>query len=346
MAKQPLYGLTLAEIREITTSLGLPKFNATQIVQWLYKKHVTTIDEMTNLSKAAREALNENYCIGLHEFEKETISSDGTKKYLFTSTGGNLIETAYIPDKERHTLCVSSQAGCKMGCLFCMTAKQGFQAHLPAGEILNQLRSIREFHQITNLVYMGMGEPMDNIDEVLKSLEILTADYGYAMSPKRVTVSTIGVIPAMKKFLDESRCHLAISIHSPFDEERRKLMPIQSVYSIADVVETLKGYDWKGQRRLTFEYIVFEGINDTKAHINALSRLLHGLKCRINIIHFHSIPGSPLEGASRQKLEWFRDELNKKGLTATVRASRGEDIEAACGLLSTKDSVKQEDPDF
>ena len=253
-----LYGKTRDEIAEIVSEHGLPKFTTKQICEWLYKKDVSSIDQMTNLSKKARAALSEKYEVGLTPSLQVSESKDGTKKYLFKSDGCHYIEAAYIPDKDRHTLCVSSQAGCKMGCLFCMTAKQGFQAHLSTGEILNQLRSIPEFRKITNLVYMGMGEPMDNIDHVLNSLEILTSDYGYAMSPKRINVSTIGVIPAMERFLNESRCHLAISIHSPFDEERRKLMPIQTVYPIADVCDTLRNYDWSGQRRLTFEYIVLK----------------------------------------------------------------------------------------
>lgn len=344
--KTRLYGKTKDEIAEIVAQLALPKFTTSQITDWLYKKDVKTIEEMTNLSKKARTALFDKYEVGLTQFQKVSESSDGTKKYLFQSDSGHYIEAAYIPDENRNTLCVSSQAGCKMGCLFCMTGKQGFQAHLSAGEILNQLRTIPEFHKVTNIVYMGMGEPMDNIDEVLRSLEVLTSDYGYAMSPKRINVSTIGIIPAMERFLNESRCHLAVSIHSPFDEERRKLMPIQTVYPITDVCDVLRKQDWNGQRRLTFEYILFEGVNDTSRHVKALTKLLHGLKCRVNLIVFHPITGSPLKGSIKATMEQFKAELASKGVMTTIRSSRGEDIEAACGLLSTKEMVKEEDPDF
>ncbi len=344
--KTRLYGKTKTQIAEIVKDHGLPKFTTNQITDWLYHKDVTSIAEMSNLSKKARTALSEKYEVGLKTFLQVSESKDGTKKYLFQSDSGHYIEAAYIPDKDRHTLCVSSQAGCKMGCLFCMTGKQGFQAHLSAGEILNQLRSIPEFRKITNLVYMGMGEPMDNIDAVLQSLEILNSDYGYAMSPKRINVSTIGIIPAMERFLKESRCHLAISIHSPFNDERQKLMPIQTIYPIEKVCDVLRNYDWNGQRRLTFEYIIFKGVNDSTRHVKALTKLLHGLKCRVNLIIFHQVPGAELQGAERSVMEQFKNELNKKGVLTTIRSSRGEDIEAACGLLSTKEMVTEEEPDF
>ena len=267
--------------------------------------------------------------------------------YLFPTVGGKFIESAYIPDRDRATLCVSSQSGCKMGCLFCMTAKQGFQSHLSAGEILNQVRAIPEFEKLTNLVYMGMGEPMDNLKNVLASLDILTSDYGYGWSPTRITVSTIGVIPAMREFLEKSKCHLAISLHTPFDEERRKLMPIQNVYKIRDVAEELKQWDFTKQRRVSFEYIMFKDLNDTPAHVKELVRLLNGIKCRINLIRFHPIPGTPLLGSDEQTVQSFKEALNAKGVVTTVRASRGQDIYAACGLLSTKElNKKEEETDF
>ena len=340
-----LYGKTLAELKEVVTSLGMPAFTAKQIVDWLYKKNATDIDQFTNLSLKAREALKNEYQVGYIASTDVQTSVDGTKKYLFPTIGGKFIESAYIPDKDRATLCVSSQSGCKMGCLFCMTAKQGFQSQLSAGEILNQVRAIPEFEKLTNLVYMGMGEPMDNLQNVLASLEILTSDYGYGWSPTRITVSTIGVIPAMKEFLEKSKCHLAISLHDPFDDERRKLMPIQNVYKIHDVIEELKRYDFTKQRRVSFEYIMFKGVNDTTAHVKELVRLLNGLKCRINLIRFHPIPGTPLLGSDEQTVQGFKEALNAKGVVTTVRASRGQDIYAACGLLSTKELNKKEEED-
>ncbi len=342
MAKDLLFGKTLKELQEIVLKEGLPSFTAKQIAQWLYQKKVASIAEMTNLSKKAREILSNNYDLGIQPPSNVQESVDGTKKYLFPAHLNLFIETAYIPGEERKTLCVSSQVGCKMGCLFCMTGKQGFQSQLTAGEIINQIRSIPETDLLSNVVYMGMGEPLDNLDEVLKSLEILTSDWGFAWSPRRINVSTIGIIPAMRRFIQESEAHLAISMHSPFNDERKKLMPIEQVYSIEQVVETLKEYDFGRQRRISFEYIMFRGINDTPAHIKGITKLLNGLRCRINLIKFHPIPDSPLLGSSSETMLWFSDQLNKKGITTTVRRSRGEDIYAACGLLSTKELVKKE----
>ena len=338
--KEPLFGKTLDELRMITAGLGLPKFAATQLADWLYKKEISSIADMTNLSKKARALLEERYTIGLTPPVNVQESNDGTKKYLFSAGDHGFIEAAYIPEKKRNTLCVSSQVGCKMRCLFCMTGKQGFQANLTANEILNQLRSLPQWQEVTNLVYMGMGEPMDNLDEVLKSLEILTAQWGFGFSPKRITVSTIGIVPAMRHFLNESRCHLAVSLHTPFEKERRMLMPVSRKYSIEEILKELKKHDFDRQRRISFEYIVFKNLNDTQRHVKELARLLNGLKCRINLIRFHRIPGSPLESTDEERLQAFKDALNAKGIVTTIRASRGQDIDAACGLLSTRELVK------
>jgi 23S rRNA (adenine2503-C2)-methyltransferase len=344
--KKSLLGMTKAEIELVVAEIGLKKFVARQITDWLYKKHVISIDEMTNISLKDRERLKEQHEIGRQEPVNVKVSKDGTKKYLFNSSANKFIETAYIPDVDRHTLCVSSQVGCKMGCLFCMTGKQGFQGQLTAGEIINQISSILERDKLTNIVYMGMGEPFDNIDEVLKSLEILTSEYGYGMSPKRITVSTIGIIPGLKRYLYESNCHLAVSMHSPFDEERKKLMPIQVVYPLQDVLNELKTFDFGLQRKVFFEYILFKGLNDTPRHVKEIVRILHGLRCRINLIRFHPIPGSTLTPADEETLENFKKALVEKGIRTTVRKSRGQDIYAACGLLSTKSMVKKEESDY
>ncbi len=344
--KERLLGKTLSELEEIVISLGLKKFVAKQIADWLYKKNISNIIEMRNLAKNTRELLSEKYEFGLTAHQSVQVSIDGTKKYLFPAGKNQYIESAYIPDerlegKSRATLCVSSQVGCKMGCLFCMTAKQGFQAQLSSGEILNQIRSLPEKDKLSNIVYMGMGEPFDNLDNVLRSVEILTADWGFAMSPKRITVSTIGMIPGMIKFLEKSEAHLAVSLHSPFEEERKKLMPIENVYRLPKVLNAIKNMDWSGQRRISFEYIMFKGVNDTEKHIKELLKILNGFKCRINLLKFHPIPDSPLESSDMRTMEWFRDQLKAKGVMTTIRASRGEDIFAACGLLSTKELVKR-----
>jgi len=340
--KDQLFGKDLNELQEISLALGLPKFTGKQLADWLYKKEISSIDEMSNLSKNARELLNEKYEFGISAPSKVQVSLDGTKKYLFPTSQNKFIETAMIPDDDRKTVCVSTQVGCKMGCLFCMTGKQGFQGQLTAGEIVNQIRSIKEYGDVSNIVYMGMGEPFDNLDAVLKSLDILTSEWGYAMSPRRITVSSIGIIPAMLRFLNESEAHLAISLHTPFDEERRKLMPVQIAYPIADVVREIRGWDFGRQRRVSFEYILFKGLNDTPFHIRELVKLLSGIRCRINLIRFHPVPGTPLESPDEETINSFRDQLNDKDIIATVRASRGQDIYAACGLLSTKELISKE----
>ncbi len=338
---EKLYGKTLTELTAIVIDLGMPQFSAKQIAHWLYKKHVNIISEMSNISLNFRNILSQKYTVGLEKPIKTQVSIDGTKKYLFPAANDKYIETAMIPDKERKTICVSSQVGCKMGCVFCMTGKQGFNGQLTAGEILNQLRCIDEFEEITNIVYMGMGEPLDNLNEVLKSIEILTSEWGYAMSPHRITVSTIGIIPALKRFLNECECNIAISLHTPFEEERKKLMPVQTAYPIQDVVNEIRSFPINNQRKLSFEYIVFGGLNDTPKHIKEIARLLNGLKSHLNLIRFHPIPDSDLQKTNENSLQYFKDELNKKGILTTIRSSRGQDIYAACGLLSTKSLLEK-----
>ena len=334
--REHLFGKTLEELKDLSIRLGLPSFTGRQLAEWLYKKEVGSFGEMTNLSLTARTLLKENYDTGINPPVDVQESVDGTKKYLFTALEGKFIETAFIPDGKRQTVCVSSQVGCKMGCLFCMTGKQGFQGNLSSGEILNQYRSIPEWRTITNLVYMGMGEPLDNLEEVLKSLEVLTSDWGFALSPRRITVSTIGITPAMLEFLNRSNAHLAVSLHTPFDDERRKLMPVQQVYPLKEVLKEIKSWDFGRQRRISFEYILFKNFNDSASHVNELSRILHGIRCRINLIRFHPIPDTPLESPDEGTINSFKEKLVAKGITTTIRASRGQDIWAACGLLSTK----------
>ena len=333
--KQSLYGLTLSELQTLCTELSLPRFAAKQIARWLYVRRVKAIEEMTDLSKAARAALEEHYELGLAAPLKESCSADGTKKYLFRTSQGEYIESAYIPDSERATLCVSSQAGCRMGCRFCATGRQGLQHSLSTTEIINQILSIPESERLTNLVFMGMGEPLDNMDNVMKALEIITAPWGMAWSPTRVTLSTAGVARELERFMNETKVHLAVSLHNPFHDQRAEIMPIENAYPIREVCDILRHYDFTGQRRVSFEYIVMEGLNDSPAHIKELCRLLDGIKCRINLIRFHKIPDSPYFSPSDERMRKFRDTLTAKGIQTTIRASRGEDIKAACGLLST-----------
>ena len=333
---EALLGKTLEELQHITTDLGMPRFTAKQMAQWIYEKRVRSIQDMTNLSLANRQKLVEaGYEVGYEDPSDAAISKDGTIRYLFATPAGKHIESVYIPDHDRATLCISSQIGCKMNCYFCMTGKQGFNGQLNTTQIINQVFAIPESLSLTNIVFMGMGEPLDNWENVRKALEIITAPWGMAWSPKRVTVSTIGQMQHLPDFLAQSQCHLAISIHSPFDEERLRLMPVQKAYPIAEVLELLRQQDWSHQRNLTFEYIIFKGLNDDTRHAHALIKLLTGLECKVNMIRFHAIPDVELQTSDLAQMERFRDILNEHGLTATIRASRGEDIYAACGMLSS-----------
>ena len=338
--KIELYGASLEQLRALCESLGLPRFAPKQIAKWLYTRFITDIDAMTDLSKVARERLKEHSELGLSAPLKVSVSQDGTKKYLFRTSEGEYIESALIPDGERMTLCVSSQAGCKMGCKFCATGRMGFRHQLSSTEIINQVLSIPERDKLTNLVFMGMGEPLDNIDNLLRTLDILTSEWGMAWSPTRITVSTAGVARTLPRLLDESKVHIAVSLHNPFPEERKEIMPIENSYSIREVCDILRRYDFTGQRRVSFEYIVMEGLNDSPAHIKELCRLLDGIKCRMNLIRFHKIPDSPYYSPSDERMRAFRDTLTAKGIQTTIRASRGEDIKAACGLLSTAEKNK------
>lgn len=381
-----LLGKTLDELKEIALELSLPAFTAKQIADWLYKKRVTSIDKMTNLSKSARERLSKEFVIGIDQTLQVVTSQDGTKKYLFKpqstaerqstagqqSTAGRQsaaerqstaeqqgcasgsIESVIIPDNERKTICVSSQVGCKMACTVCMTGRQGFHGNLSVASILSQFIAVEESQELTNAVFMGMGEPLDNLENVMRAIEVLTADWGFAWSPKRITLSTIGVttqlggrgivwkgveyknVNPLKFFLDNCKVHLAVSLHNPFYEERLALMPAEKSFPLEKTLKLIKEYDFTGQRRVSFEYTMFNKVNDSKRHADRLAQLLRGLECRVNLIRFHSIPDSPLESSPMQVIEHFRERLQASGITATIRASRGEDILAACGMLSGK----------
>ena len=330
-----LYGQTLPQLEALCNRLEMPRFAAKQIARWLYDKHATTIEAMSDLSVRHRALLAETYEVGFAAPEKVSISTDGTKKYLYLTSQNHFIESAYIPDGDRATLCISSQAGCRMGCRFCATGRQGLQHSLSTNEILNQIESLPERERLTNVVFMGMGEPLDNLDSLLPTLEILTSAWGFGWSPTRITVSTAGVASRLERFLEATQVHLAVSLHNPFPHERAEIMPVEKAWPIREVVEILRRYDFTHQRRVSFEYIVMSGLNDSPRHIRELCRLLDGIKCRINLIRFHKIPGSPYFSPDDRAMIAFRDALTAKGIHTTIRTSRGEDIQAACGLLST-----------
>lgn len=337
--KRTLLGLSLNELTDAVVSLGMPRFTGKQIAEWLYHKRVTSIDEMSNISKANRALLAEHFDLGRVAPVTSQLSVDGTRKYLFKVSGGGLVEAVYIPDGERHTLCISSQVGCKMNCLFCMTGKQGFKGHLSVGEIINQVLSVEESESLTNIVYMGMGEPLDNPDNVLASVGVMTAEWGLAWSPKRLTLSTVGVRKGLERFLRDTKCHLAVSLHNPFPKERVEIMPAEKGTCLEETLEMIRAVDFSGQRRVSFEYIVFEGVNDSPTHAQELARILRGIPCRINLIPFHQIPNVPLRPTTAERMEAFKSLLEQKGYVTTIRTSRGEDISAACGMLSTKEQM-------
>ena len=329
-----LLGMTLPQLQELCAAEGFPRFTAKQLCDWLYKKRVESIDAMTNLSLAQRARLNEMAYIGRETPVRCQVSRDGTKKYLFPVLDGHYVEAVYIPEEDRATLCASCQVGCKMGCRFCVTGQQGFHGNLGAGDILNQLFSIPEYGELTNVVFMGMGEPMDNLDAILAATQTMTSDWGLGWSPKRITVSTVGIVSGLKRFLDESQCHVAVSLHNAVPQERLQMMPVQKAFPLSEVLALLRHYDWSGQRRLSFEYTMFRGINDDQQHAQKLVDALKDLDCRVNLIRFHESPEAPYKTSTPTAIKAFQDYLNRHGVTCTLRASRGQDIDAACGLLA------------
>ena len=331
-----LLGQTLDELQEVTAQLGMPRFTAKQIAQWIYQKGVSTFDEMTNISLKHRGMLAEKYVVGRVQAVDCQVSADGTMKYLFPTVDGQYVETVYIPDGDRATLCVSSQVGCKMNCMFCHTGKQGFQGNLTATDILNQVYSIDHPESLTNIVFMGQGEPLDNYDAVMKAISILTSDYGWAWSPRRITVSTVGLKKNFERFIRESECHLAVSLHFPMSELRQRYMPAEMQFTIHEMMDVLRQYDWSHQRRLSFEYTMFDGVNDSTLMAKEIVKLLAGLDCRVNLIRYHKVPDVELEESATVRMTAFRDYLTKHGIYTTIRASRGQDIDAACGLLNSR----------
>ena len=345
VTQQPvvLLGMDLEQLKSLAISGGMPAFTGKQLAEWIYKKRVTSFDKMNNISKRNREWLENNCVIGREAPSAHFKSSDGTVKYLFNGQKGKKIEAVMIPDKDRNTLCVSSQSGCRMNCYFCATGRNGFSGNLTAARIINQILTVGsilnpeyEDDDLTNIVFMGMGEPLDNFPEVKKVIDILTSPWGLAWSPKRITVSTVGKLPQLKELLDDTKVHVAVSLHTPVASLREQMMPAQKAYPIATIIKLLKSYDFSHQRRLSFEYIMWKGVNDDIEHAKSLLSLIEGLDCRVNLIRFHKIPGVDLIPASEERMIMFRNFLNSHGVIATIRASRGEDIMAACGMLAGK----------
>lgn len=337
--KKDIFGLSLTELQALCANEGFPKFSAKQLCDWMYAKRVSDFDAMTNLSLKIRSRLKEFALVGHCEPVDCQTSVDGTKKYLFPVVINGVqryVESVFIPADDRATLCVSCQVGCKMGCRFCATGQQGFHGSLSASQILNQIFSVPDSEMLSNVVFMGMGEPMDNYEAIKSTLDVLTSEWGLAWSPHRLTVSTVGITPVLRRLLDETQCHVAVSLHNAFPKERLAIMPMEKAFPLVDTITLLKRYDWRGQRRISFEYTMFKGLNDDMAHAAELVKLLKGLRCRVNLIRFHSSPGVPYKSSDERTMTTFRDYLDSHGVTCTIRASRGEDIMAACGLLAGK----------
>jgi 23S rRNA (adenine2503-C2)-methyltransferase len=333
-----LKSLTREELRTwVEDHLGERSFRGDQIFQWLHQKRVRSFSEMSDVSAAQRVKLGEDCRIGGLELEEVLESSDGTKKLLLRTTRGDLIESVIIPMDDRITQCISSQIGCKIGCDFCLTARMPIRRNLSAAEIVDQVLWAKHVlgpeGRINNLVYMGMGEPLDNYDQVVKSIRILLDDKGQNFSSRRITVSTSGVVPKLETFGHDVPVNLAVSLNASHDAQRTKLIPINKVWDIEALIKTLKRYPLKERRRITMEYVLLDGVNDTEEDAHRLSVLLRGLRCKVNLIPFNPWPGAPYGRPSLERVEAFGRIIRDAGYSTTVRYSKGEDIGAACGQL-------------
>jgi 23S rRNA (adenine2503-C2)-methyltransferase len=336
--KPDLKNMTLDEIEAFVASIGKEKFRARQIMKWIYQQGASSFEEMTNLSKEFRAEMAKRARISNLEMVRTETSADGTKKILFRLEDGLFIESVLIPGASHWTLCLSTQAGCKMGCAFCFTAKSGFTRNLYAAEIVDQIVQAK-FHTeegpgINNLVLMGMGEPLDNYDNVLKAIAIINADYGIALSARKITLSTCGLAPAIERLGQDSAVNLAVSLNAPDDRRRNELMPINRKYPIQAIIKACQSYPMPKRRRITFEYILIAGVNDSPADAKLLVRTFGNLRCKFNLILFNEFPGSPFKAPTAKAVEAFQRVLVDHHFTAVLRQSRGKDILAACGQLS------------
>lgn len=343
-----LKDLTLSDLEKFIADLGKEKYRAAQIFKWLYQQGVESVDEMTNLSKEVRQKLKELTIIGRLDIVKTQTASDATRKILFRLSDGENIESVIIPGKTHLTLCVSTQAGCRMGCAFCLTGKQGLKRNLLPSEITDQILQIRkhipEGKDIGNIVLMGMGEPLDNYENVLKAAEIMSSDIGLAFSGRKITLSTCGLAPMIRKLGRDACVNLAVSLNAADNETRGALMPINKKYPIEALIESCKGYEMPARRRITFEYILIDGVNSSAQDAEKLARLLRGVRCKLNLIAFNEYPGSPYKTPSLETIEAFRKVLIKHNYTTVLRKSKGREILAACGQLSGRScSPERED---
>jgi 23S rRNA (adenine2503-C2)-methyltransferase len=334
MAKVNICGSTVEEIYDLICPSGFSMNHALKISNSVYKKSASSFSEIDNIPKNLKAKLDSDASTGLFAPAKREISADGAIKYLFVNESGLMFEAVFIPEAKRNTVCVSSQSGCRMACSFCVTGKFGFHGNLTAGEIVNQVISIPEARKISHVVFMGMGEPMDNYDNVLKATKILAAEWGLALSPRNITVSSVGITPRIENFLEQSGCNLTVSLFSPFAGERAEMMPVEHKYPVNEVIRLMKNFPLRKKRRLTLSYIMIRDHNDSDSHLEGLKKLLSGSGIRVNLLPYHSHEGDSYASSPEEKLSYFKHELVTSGVSASVRKSRGKDISAACGLLA------------
>lgn len=334
MVKKSLCGLSADEIYEIIEPSGFTTGHSVVIANSIYKKRISDISQFDKIPKKLKELLNDIVVSGINFPLASVVSKDNSVKYLFRTGTGKEFETVYIPDKKRNTVCVSTQSGCRMGCTFCATAKYGFNGNLTAGEIINQIISIPKAEKVTHVVFMGMGEPMDNLENVLKACSVITAEWGLALSSKNLTISTVGIMPEIEQFLQKAEYNLALSLYSPFTEERRIAVPAEIKYPVSQIIDIMKGFPVKKKRRLSVAYIMFKDINDTDKHLEELIGVLKNTKIRVNLLPYHTVLNDLLCPSSAERMQYFKHNLITSGVSASIRRSRGTDISAACGLLA------------
>jgi 23S rRNA (adenine2503-C2)-methyltransferase len=336
MHKYPLCGMIPDNILKIIEPLGFGNNYAIKVATWLYRKKIKDLLQINDIPKALKEFLAANFTTGLFSPIASEISADKSIKYLFKSVSDSRYETVFLPDDKRITVCVSTQAGCRMGCPLCQTGRHGFHGNLSAGEILNQIISLPDASKITHVVFMGMGEPLDNLEEVIKVCQIITSEWGLAISHRNVTVSTVGITPAIKEFLERSDCNLTLSLHSPFPDQRREMVPVEKVYPVLEIIEMMKIYPLMKKRRLSIAYVMINEVNDSDRHLDAIIELFRGTSVRINLLHYHNETSDKYISSPSERMMDFKHKLVTSGISASIRKSRGEDISAACGLLTSR----------
>ena len=343
--KLNLLGMPQGELEAFFADIGEKPFRARQVMQWIYQRGVTEFDAMTDLSKALRAKLGERAAVVLPRVDSQHESSDGTVKWLFAGGAGQRVEAVYIPEPARGTLCISSQVGCALDCSFCATGAQGFNRNLTAAEIIGQVwhadtvlpKRANGESAVTNVVFMGMGEPLANYRNVVPVLELLISDYAYGLSRRRVTVSTSGIVPHVDKLADDCNVSLAVSLHAPNDELRNRIVPINKLHPIDELLDACWRYAAKRANRfITFEYVMLRGVNDSLAHADELADLILGKPAKVNLIPFNPFPGTEFRRSGTETIRVFQDRLRDRGIVATTRRTRGDDIDAACGQLAGK----------